>query len=68
MIAASTMPGIPTIPQSETKISPICPAIAPSVIPKLRPIPAMTGIRRERTRNEFLPSLERISFRRYEPE
>ena len=61
MIIASTIPGIPTICQSATRISPISPAMAPSVIPKFRPIPAMIGIRRDRIRNAFLPIRVTIS-------
>ena len=61
MIIARTIPGIPQICQSETRIRPISPAIAPSVIPKFRPIPAMMGIRRLRIRKLFLAILVMIS-------
>ena len=63
-IMARTMPGIPMICQSETRIKPISPAIAPRVIPKFRPMPAMIGIRREMIRKEFLPIRVTISFTR----
>ena len=63
-IIASTTPGIPQICQSETKIRAISPAIAPSVIPKFRPIPAMIGISRHRIRNVFLPIRVTISLSR----
>ena len=65
MITASTMPGMPQICQSAAKIRPICPAIAPRVIPKFRPRPAMIGISRLRIKNVFLPILVRISLIRY---
>lgn len=53
MIAARSMPCTPTMFQSQTKIRPICPAMAPSTMPKFRPMPAMMGISRESTRNEL---------------
>jgi hypothetical protein len=37
---ATTKPCHPAMPQSIAKMSPICPAIAPSVMAKLIPIPA----------------------------
>ena len=64
MIAASTMPGIPTICQSDTRIRPISPAMAPRVMPKFSPMPAMMGISRLRIRKEFLPIRVTISFAR----
>ncbi len=48
--AAINKPGIPATPQSTARIKPICPAIAPRTIPKFNPIPASTGIRRDKTR------------------
>ena len=39
--------------------------MAPSVMPKFRPMPAMMGIRRLRIRKAFLPSLVMISLSRY---
>ena len=62
---AKTIPGIPTICQSDTKIKAISPAMAPSVIPKLSPIPAMIGMRSARIRNAFLPIRVTISLMRY---
>ena len=53
MIDARTSPGIPTTAQSVTKIRPICPAIAPSTMPKLSPIPAMIGTSSDNTRKEL---------------
>ena len=55
IIMDSTTPGMPTIAQSRTRISPIWPAMAPSTIPKFSPMPAMMGIRRERIRKELRP-------------
>ena len=54
-MAASTRPGIPQICQSATRISAISPAMAPSVMAKFRPIPAMMGISRLRIRKELRP-------------
>ena len=65
MIMARIMPGIPHICQSATKIRPISPAIAPRVIPKLSPMPAIMGISRLRIRKAFLPNLVTISLSRY---
>ena len=42
----------------------ISPAMAPSVMPKFRPIPAMIGISRLRIRNAFRPRRVMISFSR----
>ena len=39
--------------------------MAPRVIPKLRPIPAIIGMSRDRIRNAFLPIRVTISLRRY---
>ena len=64
MIIASTTPGMPQICQSVTKISAISPAMAPRVMPKLRPMPAMMGMSRLRIRNTFLPMRVTISFNR----
>ena len=54
---ASTIPGMPTIPQSQIITNPICPAIAPRTIPKFRPIPAMMGINSDNIRKELRPIL-----------
>ena len=62
---ASTMPGMPTMAQSEIRISPICPAMAPSTMPKFSPMPAMMGIRRDRIKNEFRPIRIRSSWTRW---
>ena len=64
MIMASTMPGIPTMPQSLMKIRPICPAIAQRVIPTFNPMPARIGIRRLTIRKEFLTNRMMISLTR----
>ena len=61
MMAARTIPGIPMICQSAVKISAISAAMAPSVIPKFSPIPAMIGMSRLRIRNAFLPMRVTIS-------
>ena len=61
-IIASTTPGMPHTCQSATKISAISPAIAPRVIPKFRPIPAIIGKSRQRMRKMFLPIRVTISF------
>ena len=63
-IIASTTPGMPQICQSETKIRAISPAIAPSVIPKFRPMPAIIGISRLRMRNALRPRRVEISLSR----
>ena len=55
MMAARTMPGMPTMSQSLIRIRPISAAMAPRVMPKFRPMPAMMGIRRLTTRKEFRP-------------
>ena len=54
---AKIIPGIPTIPQSYMKSSPICPAIAPRTIPKFKPIPAIIGINSDKIRKELRPIL-----------
>ena len=64
IMAASTRPGIPQICQSATKIRPISPAIAPRVMPKFRPIPAMMGISRLRIRKALRPRRVMISLSR----
>ena len=64
-IIARMTPGMPQICQSETKIRASSPAMAPSVMPKFRPIPAMIGINRLRIRKAFLPRRVMISFSRY---
>ena len=60
-IIARMMPGIPQICQSDTKISAISPAMAPRVMPKFSPMPAMMGISRLRIRNAFRASRVTIS-------
>ena len=60
-ITARTIPGMPTICQSETRIRAISAAMAPSVIPKFRPMPAMMGISRLRIRKELRPIRVTIS-------
>ena len=55
MIAARIRPGMPHTCQSAAKIRPISPAIAPSVIPKFMPMPAITGMSRLRIRNALRP-------------
>ena len=65
IIMARMIPGMPHICQSATKIRPISPAMAPSVIPKFSPIPAIIGINRLRIRKAFLPNLVTISLSRY---
>jgi len=55
--AASSSPGSPFTPQSVTNTSPICPAIAPSGIPKFIPIPASIGMIRDNTKNVLLTIL-----------
>ena len=62
MIAARTSPCSPTTFQSLTKIRPICPAIAPSTMPKFSPMPAMIGTSSESTRNELRDSRTSISW------
>ena len=62
IIAAKIIPGTLTICQSHTRISAISAAMAPSVIPKLSPIPAMIGMRRLSIRKELRPILVTISF------
>ena len=63
-IMASTTPGIPQICQSDTNISAISPAMAPSVMPKFRPMPDMMGISKARIRKMFLPMRVMISLSR----
>ena len=64
MMVASTMPGMPQICQSEVKISAISAAMAPSVMPKFRPMPAMIGISSERIRKALRLSRFMISLSR----
>ena len=63
-IMASTTPGMPQICQSVTKIRATCPAMAPSVMPKFKPMPAMMGIKRLRIRKIFRPIRVTISLSR----
>ena len=63
-IIASTTPGMPQTCQSATRMSAISPAIAPRVMPKLRPMPAIIGKSRQRMRKMFLPIRVTISLRR----
>ena len=55
---------MPQICQSETRMSAISPAMAPRVMPKFRPMPAMIGISRQRMRKMFRPMRVQISFSR----
>lgn len=55
MIAARISPGMPQTCQSAAKINPIWPAIAPSVMPKFIPMPAITGMSRLRMRKALRP-------------
>ena len=64
-IMASTTPGMPQICQSDTKISASSPAMAPRVMPKFRPMPAMIGISRLRIRKALRPRRVMISLSRY---
>ena len=63
-IMASTTPGMPQICQSDTKISAISPAMAPSVMPKFRPMPDIMGMSRARIRKMFRPIRVMISLSR----
>ena len=63
-MAARIMPGMPQTCQSAAKISPISPAMAPSVIPKFIPMPAITGISRLRIKNALRPRRVMTSFKR----
>ena len=63
--AAKRRAGMPPIPQSTTRISPTCPAMAPRTIPKFNPMPARMGMINERTRMESLPRRVIISSIKY---
>ncbi len=51
----SRKPSMPVKPQYTTKNTAICAAMAPMTIPKLRPMPASTGISRESTVKPLRP-------------
>ncbi len=68
MMAAKVMPYTPATCQSLTKIRPICPAMAPRTMPKLRPMPAMMGMSNDNTRNALRDSRISISCTRYSME
>ena len=55
--AAIRIAGSPVMPQSWIKMIAICPAMAPKVIPKLIPSPAIIGSSSDNTRNAFLANL-----------
>ena len=61
-IMARMTPGIPQICQSATRIRAISPAMAPRVMPKFSPMPAIMGISRQRIRKVFRPMRVTISF------
>ena len=63
-IIARITPGMPQICQSDTKISAISPAMAPSVMPKFRPMPDMMGMSRAKIRKMFRPIRVMISLSR----
>src|SRR5690554_1117836 len=59
----SKIPGSPVTPQWVTNIRAACPAMAPRTMEKLSPIPAMTGIMRDKTKKEFRDTRLTISRR-----
>ena len=54
LAAASSMPGTPVTPQLMVSSRPICAAMAPMVMAKLMPMPAMMGMISASTMNAFL--------------
>ena len=63
-IMASTTPGMPQICQSATRMTAISAPMAPSVMAKFRPMPAIMGNSKQRTRNRFRPIRVTISLSR----
>ena len=63
--AANTSPSTPVMFQLMARMRPICPDMAPSVMPKLSPMPAKIGRIRASTRKVLRPSLVIISWRMY---
>ena len=63
-IIASTTPGIPQICQSATRMMAISAPMAPRVMAKFSPMPAIMGNSRHSTKNRFRPIRVTISFSR----
>ena len=63
-IMASTTPGMPQICQSATRMTAISAPMAPRVMAKFKPMPAMMGKSRQSTRNRLRPMRVTISFSR----
>ena len=63
-IMDSTTPGMPQICQSATRMTAISAPMAPRVMAKFSPMPAMMGNSKQSTRNRFRPMRVMISLSR----